>query len=77
MSSHLRIIFLLNPALQDVLTGDEIISDSFDLKEIDGIVYEADCAMITEGAVQVGPYTLPAPCILRDRLIPRRNARQG
>ncbi|UNI16304.1 hypothetical protein JDV02_002747 [Purpureocillium takamizusanense] len=37
----------------DILTGDEIISDSFDLKEIDGIVYEADCAMITEAAVNV------------------------
>lgn len=30
-----------------------MISDSFDLKEVDGIVYEADCAMITEGAVDV------------------------
>jgi len=38
---------------KDVLTDDEIISDSYDLKEVDGIVYEADCAMITEGAVQV------------------------
>jgi len=46
--------FLLNPALQDVLTGDEIISDSFDLKEVDNIVYEADCSMITEGAVDIG-----------------------
>jgi hypothetical protein len=26
------------------------------LKEVDGIVYEADCAMITLGAVQVGLY---------------------
>jgi len=38
---------------KDVLTGDEIISDSYDLKDVDGIVYEADCAMITEGGVQV------------------------
>ncbi|KAK1751812.1 translationally controlled tumor protein [Echria macrotheca] len=37
----------------DVITGDEIISDSYDLKEVDGIAYECDCAMITEGAVQV------------------------
>ncbi|PNY30039.1 Translationally-controlled tumor protein [Tolypocladium capitatum] len=37
----------------DILTGDEIISDSYDLKEIDGIVYEADCAMITEEAVNI------------------------
>jgi len=34
-------------------TGDELISDSFDLKEIDGVAYEADCAMITVGAVEV------------------------
>ena len=43
----------LTPHLQDILTGDEIISDSFELKEVDGIVYEADCAMIEEGAVSV------------------------
>lgn len=38
---------------KDVITDDEIISDSYDLKEVDGVVYEADCAMITEGAVEV------------------------
>ncbi|KAK1967113.1 translationally controlled tumor-associated [Colletotrichum sublineola] len=38
---------------KDIITDDEIISDSYDLKDIDGIVYEADCAMITEGAVNV------------------------
>ncbi|KAL2888341.1 Translationally-controlled tumor protein [Ceratocystis lukuohia] len=37
----------------DILTGDEMISDSYDLKEIDNVVYEADCAMITLGAVNV------------------------
>ncbi|TPX18547.1 uncharacterized protein E0L32_011585 [Thyridium curvatum] len=37
----------------DILTGDEIISDSYDLKLVDDIVYEADCAMITEGGVEV------------------------
>jgi hypothetical protein len=35
--------------LQDILTGDEIISDSFDLKEIDGVAYEADGRPITVG----------------------------
>ncbi|RKF76486.1 Translationally-controlled tumor protein-like protein [Golovinomyces cichoracearum] len=30
----------------DIITGDEILSDSFPLKEVDGIVYECDCAMI-------------------------------
>lgn len=39
---------------KDIITDDEMISDSYDLKEIDGIVYEADCAMIEEGGVEVG-----------------------
>jgi hypothetical protein len=30
------------------------MSDSFDMKEVDGVAYEVDCAMITEGAVQIG-----------------------
>ncbi|KAJ4359881.1 uncharacterized protein N0V89_000437 [Didymosphaeria variabile] len=34
---------------KDSITGDEIISDSYPLKEIDGIAYEADCAKITIG----------------------------
>ncbi|KAF2787388.1 microtubule/calcium-binding protein [Melanomma pulvis-pyrius CBS 109.77] len=34
---------------KDILTGDEIISDSYNLKEIDGIAYEADCSRITVG----------------------------
>ncbi|KAK2003608.1 translationally controlled tumor-associated [Colletotrichum falcatum] len=38
---------------KDIITEDEIISDSYDLKDVDGIVFEADCAMITEGAVHV------------------------
>jgi len=44
----------LSAASQDALTDDEIISDSYDMKEVDGVVYEVDCAMITEGAVHVG-----------------------
>ncbi|ORY13849.1 microtubule/calcium-binding protein [Clohesyomyces aquaticus] len=34
---------------KDIITGDEIISDSYDLKEVDGIAYEADCSRITVG----------------------------
>ncbi|KAK7187782.1 hypothetical protein DPSP01_010832 [Paraphaeosphaeria sporulosa] len=34
---------------KDSLTGDEIISDSYNLKEVDGIAYEADCSKITVG----------------------------
>ncbi|KAM0713591.1 hypothetical protein Q7P37_010553 [Cladosporium fusiforme] len=33
----------------DIITGDELISDSYDLKTIDNVVYEADCAKITIG----------------------------
>ncbi|KAF4957653.1 hypothetical protein FSARC_11226 [Fusarium sarcochroum] len=36
---------------KDLITDDELISDSYDLKEVDGIVYEADCAMIDEAGV--------------------------
>ncbi|KFY78221.1 hypothetical protein V499_02569 [Pseudogymnoascus sp. VKM F-103] len=38
---------------KDIISGDEMISDSFDPKEVDGVVYEVDCAMITLGAVEV------------------------
>ncbi|KAI1073349.1 translationally controlled tumor protein, partial [Whalleya microplaca] len=32
---------------------DELLSDSYPLKEVDGVAYEADCAMIEIGAVNV------------------------
>ncbi|KAI2779016.1 translationally-controlled tumor protein [Daldinia loculata] len=40
---------------RDALTDskDELLSDSFKLTEVDGIAYEADCAMIEIGAVNV------------------------
>ncbi|PCH41026.1 translationally controlled tumor-associated [Wolfiporia cocos MD-104 SS10] len=31
----------------DVLSGDEMFSDAFPIKEVDGIVYEVDCSLIT------------------------------
>ncbi|EAT90197.1 translationally-controlled tumor protein-like protein [Parastagonospora nodorum] len=34
---------------KDIITDDEIISDSYDLKLIDGVAYEADCRKITVG----------------------------
>lgn len=33
----------------DILTGDELLSDAYDLKEVDGVIYEADCDMIKVG----------------------------
>lgn len=43
---------------KDKITDDEMISDSYDLKEIDGIAYEADCAMIEEGVGDIGKSVL-------------------
>merc|ERR1711939_447043 len=37
----------------DLITGDELISDSYNLKEVDGAVYEADCSKITIGGESV------------------------
>jgi len=34
---------------KDIITADEIISDSYKLKEVDGAVYEADCKKIAVG----------------------------
>ncbi|KIP10415.1 hypothetical protein PHLGIDRAFT_125610 [Phlebiopsis gigantea 11061_1 CR5-6] len=42
---------------EDIITGDEMFSDAFPVKEIDGVAYEVDCQMITvkEGAdVDIG-----------------------
>lgn len=36
------------------MTGDEIISDTFDLKEIDDAVYEVDCKKVTRGIDKIG-----------------------
>ncbi|EIW72494.1 cytoplasmic protein [Tremella mesenterica] len=40
----------------DVISGDEMLSDAYDLKEVDGIVYEVDTALIIvkEGDVDIG-----------------------
>ncbi|KAE8330769.1 translationally-controlled tumor protein [Aspergillus sergii] len=34
---------------KDILTGDEIISDAFNLKEVDKVLFEVDCRNITVG----------------------------
>ncbi|KAG8905749.1 hypothetical protein FRC01_008244 [Tulasnella sp. 417] len=40
----------------DILTGDELFSDAYPMKEVDGIAYEVECAMIVvkEGEVDIG-----------------------
>jgi len=40
----------------DVISGDEMFSDAFPVKEIDDVAYEVDCALIVvkEGDVDIG-----------------------
>lgn len=33
-----------------MVTGDEIISDTYNLKDVDDVVYEVDCRRVTKGA---------------------------
>ncbi|CDR41365.1 CYFA0S07e01200g1_1 [Cyberlindnera fabianii] len=33
----------------DLISGDELLSDAYDLKLVDGVIYEADCQMVTVG----------------------------
>ncbi|TXT10901.1 hypothetical protein VHUM_01652 [Vanrija humicola] len=41
---------------QDIITGDELVSDAYEVKEIDDVAYEVDCEMIIvkEGDVDIG-----------------------
>lgn len=38
---------------QDIVSGDEIISDSWKLIDVDDVVYEVDCKMVTLGSENV------------------------
>lgn len=41
----------------DIISGDELLSDAYDLKLVDNVVYEADCAMVqvsSGGDVDIG-----------------------
>lgn len=51
----------------DVITNDELCSDAYDPKEVDGVVYEVDCAMITikDGDVDIGEWSPLQPTALR------------
>lgn len=35
---------------RDVITGDELLSDTFSITEVGGIMYEVDCALINIGS---------------------------
>ncbi|KAL1410406.1 hypothetical protein Q8F55_004417 [Vanrija albida] len=41
---------------QDIITGDELVSDAYEVKEIDDVAYEVDCQniIIKEGDVDIG-----------------------
>lgn len=36
--------------MQDIVTGDEIISDTYNLVDKDDVVFEVDCKKVTKGA---------------------------
>ncbi|AOA62081.1 Ribosome associating protein [Komagataella phaffii CBS 7435] len=38
---------------KDIISGDELLSDAYDVKEVGGVVYEADCQMVTVGSGDV------------------------
>lgn len=38
---------------KDIITGDEVLSDSYNVKEVDGAVYEADCKKINVGGENI------------------------
>lgn len=42
---------------QDIVSGDEIISDTWELKEVDDAVYEIDCKRITKGMDNIGQHS--------------------
>ncbi len=44
------------------MTGDEVISDSYNIKEVDDTVYEIDCKKITLGADNFGWSSPPIQC---------------
>lgn len=52
---------------KDLITDDEMVSDSFDPKSVDDAVYEVDCAMIAVGGESFGKApTLPQRPRLQD-----------
>lgn len=38
---------------KDIFSGDELLSDAYDIKEVDGVIYEADCDMIRVGGENI------------------------
>ncbi|SCV05685.1 LANO_0H12926g1_1 [Lachancea nothofagi CBS 11611] len=38
---------------KDIISGDELLSDAYDLKLVDGVIYEANCDMVKVGGDNV------------------------
>ena len=38
---------------KDIISGDELLSDAYNIKEVDDVIYEADCAMVKVGGDSV------------------------
>lgn len=34
---------------KDIISGDELLSDAYDITEVDGVIYEANCDMVRVG----------------------------
>ena len=63
-SNHCTCLAPILTRFQDIITGDEILSDSYNLKEIDGVAYEADCKKITIGNDNIGAFLKPTSASL-------------
>lgn len=38
---------------KDIFSGDELLSDAYNIQEVDGAVYEADCSMVKVGGENI------------------------
>ena len=46
---------------KDIISGDELLSDAYDVKLVDGVIYEADCDMVKVGGDNIDIGANPSP----------------